>query len=119
MKRQLTTLFLVLCMCWQGLGCAGVGPVLADAGHLAHAVMHCEGFAHPQDAPKNGGIHQNDLQDSVNHLMEECCSLAQGLTSIIPLWLPTLKLDLPVASLTSAALPPFIDGPERPPRLAS
>jgi hypothetical protein len=119
MQRLLTALFLVLCLCWQGLACAGADVLLADEHHLAHAALHFEGAAHHHDNHQDGGIHLDNSPASVHHLMEESCAFALGITSVVPLWLPTLKLDMPVASIASAAPPPFIDGLERPPRLAS
>jgi hypothetical protein len=120
MCRRLTIFFMMLCMCWQALAFAGSAVVLADADELAHAVMHFEGEAHHHDdhaSLDEAGIHQDDSPASTQHLMDEACVFAPALIPVVHLPLPALQPDLPVATIATAAPPPFLDGLERPPRL--
>lgn len=119
MNRRLTTFILMLCMCWQALAFAGSAVVLADADELAHSVMHFEGAAHHHDAHDDGDIQLDQSPASAQHLMAEACVFAPTLIAVVQLALPSLRPDMPVATIATAAPTPFLRGLERPPRLTA
>jgi hypothetical protein len=118
MCRRLTTFLMMLCMSWHALAFAGSGVVLADAQDLAHAAMHFAGEAHHHhDEHDDDAIHPDDSQAAIQHLMDEACVFAPWLIAFVHLPLFALPPDMPMATIATAAPPPFLAGLERPPRL--
>lgn len=119
MRRGLTTFILILCMCWQALAHAGIAVVMADAGEHEHAVMHFEGEAHHHDNHDDGdadGVHADHSLASAQHLANDASLFAPVLLGVIDLSLPQLPPEMPAQATPTPLPPPFLAGPERPPK---
>jgi len=115
MHRRLTTFLLMLCMCWQSLAYAGVEVLVAEDEALAHAMLHFEGAAHHHDG-HDGGVHQDESPASTTHAMQDACVYAPAL--LIDMALPLLSVGAapPADACSAEPPPPFLSGPERPPK---
>jgi hypothetical protein len=121
-RRSLTTLILMLCMCWQALAHAGIAVVMADAREHQHAVMHFEGEAHHHDShddDDDDGVHKDRSVASAQHLASDASSCAPALIGVVNLTLPQLPPEMPAQATATALPPPFLAGPERPPKSKS
>jgi hypothetical protein len=122
MARALTTFILMLCMCWQALAHAGMTVVMADARDHTHAVMHFEGEAHHHDSHHDegdGDVHEDQSLASAQHMASDASSCAPALLGVVNLVLPHLLPDMPAQETPSALPPPYLAGPERPPKALS
>lgn len=87
------------------------------AFQVGHAEMHLEGAAHHHD--ENGVMHQDDSQESIQHILAEAGS---GLAALFHSHLLSLRLDrspTPAMIAESVCPSPYLDGLRRPPRLIS
>lgn len=144
MNRRLLPVLLMLCLCWQALAFAGAQVWLSDGAERLHALLHFEGEAHHHDEPEahglqaqhdhggdlhqapepdhepdhpSGGIHLDDSFASVQHGLQDAGVFAPVLLPAIVQRLPLLAGPPPPAEVRVAALPPpFLSGPERPPK---
>lgn len=115
MRRRLTTFLLMLCMCWQSLAYAGVEVLVAEGQELVHAMLHFEGEAHHHDG-HDGEFHQDESPDSVQHAMNDAGVFAPVLPIDAVLPLLTISSDPPADAHATEPPPPFVSGPERPPK---
>lgn len=114
MRRGLS-IFLVLCICWQSLAYAGLGVLVTEGKELAHALLHFEGAAHHHD-DHDGGVHQDDSPASVQHAMSDACWFSPALPTYAVVPLLSTHSALPPDAHATEPPPPFLSGPERPPR---
>lgn len=119
MPNRLLILVLIVCMCWQSLAFAGAGAVLTDGDEQRHEQLHFEDVAHHHDDHGDEGVHEDDSDASVTHVVLDAGLFAPALTSVASLPVPEQAPERPL----QAALPthplPFLDGLERPPRLTA
>lgn len=118
MRRRLTSLLLVFCMCWQSLAFAGAGVLVTEGNELLHEVLHFEGVAHHHDDPA-GDFHQDDSPASMQHAIDDACVFAPALPTGVVLSLLAVRATPPVEAGVTAPPPPFLSGPERPPKTLS
>jgi hypothetical protein len=124
MRRGFTAFLLMVCMFWQALAHAGIAVVIADHEEQDHAVMHFAGEAHhhdhhDDDGDDGNGVHQDRSQASAQHLVSDAAVFAPVLTGDFALKLPQLHPGAPVLTAATPPPPPFLDGPERPPKSLS
>jgi hypothetical protein len=115
MRRRLTNFLLMLCMCWQSLAYAGVEVLVAEGQELVHAMLHFEGEAHHHDG-HDGDFHQDESPASVKHAMTDACVFAPALLADVALPCLTIYSAAPAGIHVCAPPPPFLSGPERPPK---
>ena len=114
MRRWLSIL-IVLCMCWQSLAYAGLGVLVTEGKELAHAMLHFEGAAHHHDG-HGGEFHQDDSAASTQHAMSDACLFAPVLLTEIVLPVLSNQAASPAIFRLTEPPPPFLGGPERPPK---
>lgn len=105
----------MLCMCWQSLAYAGVGVSVAETREVEHAMLHFEGGAHHHDE-HDGDFHQDDSPASVQHAMTDACVFAPALPGSVAVLFLSAPSDSPATALSPEPRPPFLSGPERPPK---
>lgn len=118
MRKRLTTLLLLFLSLWQVASAAGLSGAWLEAGSAPdHAAVHWQGEAHHHD--DHGGIHADDSQDSIQHMMADCSfhhlAVFQA-PSVVALESPTQHVPQTAQSLPP---PPYLDGLRRPPRSLS
>lgn len=118
MRRRLTSLILMFCMCWQSLAFAGAGVLVTEGHELLHEVLHFEGAAHHHDEHA-GGYHQDDSPASTQHAIDDACVFAPALPAGAVLSLLAVCATPPVDLRSAEPPPPFLSGPERPPKTLS
>lgn len=116
MSRRLTTLLLMLCLCWQSLAYAGAGVLVVEGEELVHAVMHFEGKAHHHDG-HGGAFHQDESSDSTQHAIGDACVFAPFLLADLVPPPTSSRPDAPMESLSGEPPLPYLRGLERPPKL--
>lgn len=122
MFRRLVAIVLTLCMGWQSLAFAGAGVVLADADEQAHELLHFERAAHHHHDDHDDhdhGVHQDDSDASVTHVVSDAGLFSPALMSLPVLAFLQPRPERPEAAALPAHPLPFLDGLERPPRPAA
>ncbi|KQV50405.1 hypothetical protein ASC95_13595 [Pelomonas sp. Root1217] len=120
MRRGLTTILLMLCMCWQALAHAGIAVGMAGQEEQQHALMHFEGQAHHHDDHGDAsGVHEDQSLASAHHLASDCGLHSPVLMTRVDLHLPQLPPAMPVQTAATPLRPPCLAGPERPPKAQS
>lgn len=117
--RRFIALLLVCLTVWQSASAAGPLQVwLAADPTLAHVAMHEAGEAHHHhhDHDGAGATHADDSQDSVQHVMADCC-----IHHLAVFQAPTIVALEPLPQHVAQAAshlppPPYLDGLRRPPR---
>lgn len=118
MRRRLTSLILMFCMCWQSLAFAGAGVLVTEGNEMLHEVLHFEGAAHHHD-DHAGSFHQDDSPASTQHAIDDACVFAPALPAGVDLPLLAVCATPPVDVRSTEPPPPFLSGPERPPKTLS
>lgn len=117
MRRWLSIL-LVFCVCWQSLAHAGLGVWAAEGEEVVHALLHFDGSAHHHNVhdDHDAGFHQDDSDESTEHVMSDACLSAPALLTAAVL--PVLRVGSapPVIAHPTEPPQPFLSGPERPPQ---
>jgi hypothetical protein len=117
-RKRLIVLLLVLLNVWQVASAAGLPQFWAAQGEaLDHAAMHWQGEAHHHDS--EGHIHADDSEESLQHMMADCCFHHFGVIAA-PVLVTLEPLPQHVAQAAQAVPPPpYLDGLRRPPRALS
>lgn len=117
MRRGVITFFLMLCMCLNALASTAAALLASDGAEQDHAVMHLEGQAHHHDDHDDGdGPHEDQSVASAQHIAGDGAVHAPVLMTHVDLSLPPLPPEMPVLATATHPPPPFLAGPERPPR---
>ena len=118
MRKRLIVLLLVLLNVWQVASAAGLSQFwVTQNPALDHAAMHWQGEAHHHDS--DGSVHVDDSQDSLQHMMADCCFHHFGVI-VAPAIVALDPLPQHVAQMAQSVPPaPYLDGLRRPPRLPS
>jgi len=87
------------------------------AFQVAHAEMHLDGAAHHHD--EDGVMHQDDSQESIQHMLADAGPGTAALFHFPQLSLPLDGSPAPAVSAESLTPSPYLDGLRRPPRLIS
>ncbi|WP_297379797.1 hypothetical protein ACQ859_03345 [Roseateles chitinivorans] len=115
MRRWLTSLLLIFCLGWQSLAYAGAGVLVSEGEEMLHEILHFEGAAHHHD-DHGGGFHQDDSAASTQHAIDDACLFAPAIPSDATLSVPGVQAGAPEQAGAVAPPPPFLSGPERPPK---
>lgn len=119
MPRKLFSLILLLSVAWQALAFAGANALLADEREQMHELLHFQGILHHHDEHHQGGVHLDDSPASDTHLLVETGVFGAGLLPGTGCLLTAL-IQAGLPSHTASFWPTaYLDGLERPPRLAA
>ena len=118
MRRLLAVILLLSFFC-QAFATARQVDAFGHEGvfQVVHAEMHLEGAAHHHD--EHGVMHQDDSQESIQHMLAEAGPGTAALFNFHQLLLPLDCLPAPAVIAESVSPSPYLDGLRRPPRLIS
>ena len=119
MHKRFIVFLLVLLNVWQVASAAGpLQAWLAVDPTLAHVAMHESGEAHHHHG-NDGDIHVDTSQDSIQHMMADCCFHHVGVIAA-PVLVSFEPIPQHVAQQVQSVPPaPYLDGLRRPPRALS
>lgn len=114
-RRPLVFLLLSLCLVWQSaFAVLGLVPSEAHSDLAKHAAMHLFDESHHHH---DGDFHPADSPEALQHIQDDGLLNLAAVMPALPVlsrhasWTTSCRLP-PVRALA----PPFIEGPERPPR---
>lgn len=117
MRRSTVLLMMLIAMLWQSVALARIGSTVNALADLAHMALHWQGTGHHHH--EDGSYHQDDSNESVQHVLSEHVSPVAALTMMSSHDFPQLGSTAP-DSVHGTLLPnPPLDGLLRPPRLRS
>jgi len=117
--RRLLAVILLLSLFCQAFAAARQTVVLDHAGafEAVHAEMHMDGVSHHHD--EHGVMHQDDSQESIQHMLADAGPGTAALLHFPQLSLPLDRSPAPAVTAESVSPSPHLDGLRRPPRLIS
>ena len=118
MRRLLAVILLLSIFC-QAFATARQVVAFDHEGafEVVHAEVHLEGAAHHHD--EDGVMHQDDSQESIQHMLAEACPGTAAIFHFSQLSLPLDRSPTPAVTAESVSPSPYLDGLRRPPRLIS
>ncbi|RYF32135.1 MAG: hypothetical protein EOO23_00095 [Comamonadaceae bacterium] len=118
MRRLLAVILLLSFFCQAFATARQVVAFDHEGGfHVEHSEMHLEGAAHHHD--EDGVMHQDNSQESIQHMLAEASPGTAALFHFPQLSLPADRSPTPAVNAESVSPSPYLDGLRRPPRLIS
>ncbi len=123
MRRWIALFLVMVLLPWQAVAWASTTLTQDDGAAERHAFAHWAGEAHHHHADDDAapdGMHRDDSQESIQHLVHTDANLNP--VAVLPLslgWEAVVARVVDTGSYPHQRLAaPFLEGPRRPPRLS-
>ncbi|MBC7994293.1 MAG: hypothetical protein H7Z15_13775 [Rhizobacter sp.] len=120
MRRWIALFLVMFLLPWQAVAWASTSLTRDGGADERHAVAHWSGEAHHHHTDHDGDIHQDDSEESIQHVVHTDAHLNP--VGVLPLsidWVAVAAQAIDTGIYQSQPLaPPFLEGPRRPPRLS-
>ena len=115
MGSRLSVILLVLALLGQSWVVTAPSWLIAGGSDVTHAALHWNDSGHHHD--EDGSVHQDDSADSVRHVVADAGLHAAAWATTAAWSVGRRASSKPAVRDDTFRPPPFIDGPNRPPRL--